>query len=651
MNFRNRWIVLGSVALLIVSIEGCSSDDSTSEKTRSIQSTLTKESAEAALRAAAGCSDCSVLGYADISLPLTQRHIIHGKVLTKDKNIELIALDENSRTVDIDALVSAESGAIFARQGHLRDELYALSQSNTTETIPIWILSDYHDTSPRREDLIADPKLEDADATARAMALRSAAAPIVAWLEAHQYKIGDRGDRTPIITADVPASALTILGKLPGIAVVGLREAPRPNSLAWFDTVNAGSVQSTIPSTSTPFCMKELYQPDSYANLIVPSANIAAPTGTSGEHATWTTELIASTGPYRMAPSAPTYIANMTGSGGINLDEWCWSRARNLNFSYGSSSGVPGDLSAQDIRFDYYTKHSPYPLITVTAGNDGDFAGYDTVVNRGYNVLIVGASDDKGTTNPSDDTIAGFSSWRNPPSLHKDREAPAIVAPGVSISSASYTKSGTSASAPIALGAGLMAFQQDSRYSSWPEMARATYIAASYRPVDGTVVHLSSGASGPDLKQGAGMLDAQRLTGIAEASNWVAPGSPMKLFGHFAKTYVFASDFDTNGLSYDTFTIGGFVGMKMSVAIAWDGTAVGCDPTDPTTCGGVKLDADLDLHIYDPYGNLICSSASFDSSWEMCNFPLTYTNYTAQIRRSTTTSTSTYLGIAWSVHN
>lgn len=95
-------------------------------------------------------------------------------------------------------------------------------------------------------------------------------------------------------------------------------------------------------------------------------------------------------------------------------------------------------------------------VVVVAAGNSGPLPGTILSPGTNENVITVGAVDDKRTIDPSDDTIADFSS--RGPTL-EGIEKPDLVAPGVSINSLSNTKldsylplSGTSMATPLVSG-------------------------------------------------------------------------------------------------------------------------------------------------------------------------------------------------------
>lgn len=598
------------------------------------------------VRTLSGCDGCAILARATVSFPITGRSCTTAKLLTQDGRARAAAFGPDRQPCDAAALGAAEGAAKISRQGKLRDDAYAASQSNAQDSVPVWIWADIREDPPRKELLLADSAARDSYEVSARHAVVTVTSKIVAWLDARGYATYERGEHSPAITADVPAGVLTLLGQIDGVAAVGIRQPDHELATTWLSAANLDQAQGFVPSTARPFCNSEGEQPDSYANLNVTA--IASPTAGPSWHQTWTTELVSSTNGFRAAPGATTYIADWANfpGGGAAVFGWCFQRATALNFSHSFNDGSPHDLTATDMTFDYYVKHSPYPLIAASAGNSGHIAGYDTVQNAGFNYLVVGAFDDRGTANKSDDGMASFSSWRNPTSTHGDRELPYFVTPGVDVASTSYVASGTSASAPIALGAALLAQTQDSWYSYWPEMMRASMIAASYRSVDVTqLVRLPA----VDSKQETGALDARELVRIANAAYRFAPGSAPSAVGHYAKTYYFSTDFDSNGLSYDVYNIALVAGMKFAVAIAFDSHADGCG-TSGTNCAGDVLDGDLDVTVFTPSGDTLCSSSSFDNSWEYCAGQATTTGtYTLRLKRYTTSNSSTYVGIAW--HN
>ena len=89
---------------------------------------------------------------------------------------------------------------------------------------------------------------------------------------------------------------------------------------------------------------------------------------------------------------------------------------------------------------------------------------------------------------------------------------------------------------------------------------------------------------------------------------------------------------------------------RLRVVVAWDATAQACD-NNGGDCLNDVLDADIDLRISKSVGSswqVACSSASYDSSWELCDIPVNSGDvYKVELLKYTTNSAGTYLGIAW----
>jgi len=181
-----------------------------------------------------------------------------------------------------------------------------------------------------------------------------------------------------------------------------------------------------------------------------------------------------------------------------------------MAFSDPNFSGDEPWESESDWYTDFLTtKVAPFPLYIMSAGNsaaDPNDIPTPWVQNRGFNSLVVGASDDKGTSGIYDDSIAWFSSWVNPPRSHGDYELPHMAAPGVGIASANMTYlpdilretkdaagdccpsnlDGTSFSAPQVTGVADLVFNTDpGSFFGFPEMLKAVLMASTSVNVDG----------------------------------------------------------------------------------------------------------------------------------------------------------------------
>ncbi len=170
-----------------------------------------------------------------------------------------------------------------------------------------------------------------------------------------------------------------------------------------------------------------------------------------------------------------------------------------VNLSLGTPSNINPDKDPMVRAVERCVQEG---LIVVTAaGNSGP--GSRTILSPGVSreVITVGAVDDKRTIDPSDDTIANFSS-RGP--TVEGIQKPDLVAPGVSINSLSNTElnsysalSGTSMATPLISGSLALLFNIHGDFT--PEEYKEKLLDAC--------IPLSDSKEG----QGAGMLDLRNL--------------------------------------------------------------------------------------------------------------------------------------------
>lgn len=178
-----------------------------------------------------------------------------------------------------------------------------------------------------------------------------------------------------------------------------------------------------------------------------------------------------------------------------------------LNLSLGTPANVPSDKDPLCKAVDAATKAGL--IVIVAAGNSGPKEG--TILSPGIskNVITVGAVDDKRTIDPSDDTIAPFSS-RGP--TIEGLMKPDIVAPGVNIRSLSNTSldgylslSGTSMATPLVSGSVALLLNK--------------YGNLSLEEVRKKLVSSCIDLKDSKEKQGAGMLNLKLLFDDKNQSN------------------------------------------------------------------------------------------------------------------------------------
>lgn len=140
-------------------------------------------------------------------------------------------------------------------------------------------------------------------------------------------------------------------------------------------------------------------------------------------------------------------------------------------------------------------------VVVAAAGNNGPNA--ESILSPGISseVITVGAVDDKRTIDPTDDTIATFSS--RGPTLDGELK-PDLVAPGVNIQSLSNSKldsysslSGTSMATPLVTGSVVLLFDK--------------YGNLSQKEVKRKLIHSCIDLKDKETSQGAGVLSLEKL--------------------------------------------------------------------------------------------------------------------------------------------
>ncbi len=263
-----------------------------------------------------------------------------------------------------------------------------------------------------------------------------------------------------------------------------------------------------------------------------------------------------------------------------------------LNCSWGHSS----PLGQPDSNERYWDTLVALHRATVcfAAGNEGREHGYIGHPAMAYNVVSVGAYNDQNTATWSDDTIASFSSYRDPWSANDDREKPEVTAPGVSINSTSVRSpwvkdcgSGTSYAAPMTTGAAALMIQANPELRAWPEAVKAILMATAWNNIEGDW-WLSD-------KDGAGGIDIEAACEVARQYLWRA-------------AEVKRTDFDANGDKR--------ISIELPVADYARAVIVWC--VDPNYANyPSRPQADFDLYYLDAQGNTIDQSESGDNNYEL----------------------------------
>lgn len=338
---------------------------------------------------------------------------------------------------------------------------------------------------------------------------------------------------------------------------------------------------------------------------------------------------------------APNWPGSVSQQNGIAALEWAidsqYAPIVNTSFYWEEDN----QINWIDRAFDYWAR-ARFALITVAAGNL--YGGNVVSPAKGWNVLAVGAYDDKNTSWWGDDEIADFSSRLNPASAHGDREKPEVVAPGKNIRAVSMrniivTDSGTSFAAPQVAGLGALLIHRNSSLSSWPEASRAIIMASATHNITGT----TNIPQGQDLYDGAGAINALFADDAAQNRNY-SPSDPCIGSCWWG---AFTSSLAQGDYMYRYFRA--TAGERIRVAISWWSNA----DSPGNNYSFDRLDTDLDLGVQccDGTYNWVTGawSASWDNNYELLDFNATQTGlYRIAVHKTQVynNETTNYVGIA-----
>ncbi len=546
---------------------------------------------------------------------------------------------------DIVGLVQADRDSFVQRYGNLEpalfDTLSALPQDQQLR-IGVWLR-----TQPRRAQ--ATDRVREGDDmdrmragrrrllqvshdTTRALVQRFDSALAGIGIQA-QY----RSSTAPLVFLTADAQAIRSTAQLAEVEFIYLARVgedlnntaiPSVSGSAWatggFD--GAGVRVAIIEDDGIDFSNPNL-APAFAGRFQADNSNLGHPTQTAGVAASRHDV-------YRgMAPTSLLLSANAgtyAAADIIAATDWALDSANAdvLNCSFGYPVGNANhDLIA---RYFDHVVWNEWRSVTPAAGNSGTTLGAPGVA---YNVLSIGGIDDTDTPWHGDDGIYGNTSWQDPPSTHSDREKPEVSAVAMRIlttEDSTYGRwitspgagyNGTSYAAPAVAGAIARLIDRKGFLFTWPEEVKAIVMASAVRNVFDATVDTDNPTV--DVKEGVGTIVvplAEKIVGM----NW-----------HLG-TYLTSSSFPYNHFFYAE------EGDTVRLVIAWDAH------TD-VSYSTVSLEADLDLHVYDPGGNRIAYSISWDNPYEIVEFAAPSTgNYRAWVRDWRFDGTYEWLGLAWS---
>jgi hypothetical protein len=572
-----------------------------------------------------------------------------------------VAIDETGRAVDADDLLGQDDAARRERYGVLQPALYdLLDQLDPDRRVPVMlryaIEEDPVPIDKREIDVAASDDAAMTQLGQQAASLEAQVSERARQL--HREVMSDLetelSQQEPLTSGPFVRSVLSPEGirrlandeRLVFIGLDGEREIPDyPNIPDSLPTTRTEIVQSTgVRGAGVRIAVLESGCP----NVSVSCFNIGATqdlTQPANDHMTKSVGIIGNRysagscgGSWQgYAPDATVLLANDTSY----QDRYDWARGENVNvvtmsWHFGTEE-TNGNLHSRDVYFDYWVTRWPYPSVFTSAGNEADDA---FASGKGYNFMGVGNVLNDGDGDRCNDVISSTSSWKNPTSTHGDHEVPAVAAPGSRHELLGSSFGGTSCATPVTASISALLMSKNPSLTIWPEAIRAILLAtANYQRAD--AADYSRFADGKD---GAGLVNA--LYGM-----WTAGRRDSGTGAQFrAHDYGLATAGDFSGGYFGrTWTARTLTtSSRIRVALAWNSKTAASGGTPSSSV----LDADLDLHVFDPSGNLVAWGNSWDNSWEFLEFtPSMPGNYVIKVHGfSVPSDFSSWYGVAWTTH-
>lgn len=599
-----------------------------------------------------------------VSLPELDLRVRAYKVLTAggDEAVR-VAVDERGHRQDIEALFEKQRAVVRERYGSLQRALFdrlerIREDGDEDQDIQVCIKFAIDEPEP-----LDKARFEDGDPAKAVREAQLAERRVTAAAQEKfrtvlsRYGAQQRGEAEvsgPFVRTSLPSRTVRELGYDESVAFLGLDGEPEipdqhptiPESLP---TTHADWVHDQgFRGDGVRVCILEgggLTKAQSFFNVVA----IQNTSVSSSDHMTKSVAIIGNRydrvagtttgthGAWRgYAPDADVMVANVANY----QNRYEWARVNGVNIVSMSwhfpSERTNGSLHTRDVYFDYWSVRWPWPSVFTSAGNAADEDAY--AQGKGYNFFGVANVTNDGDGNRCNDVIASSSSWINPISPVGDRELPEIAAPGSRHSLLDNSFGGTSAATPVAAAITSLLMNRNPALRVWPEGIRAILLATSnHQGSDG-----ATWSTWSDGKDGTGMVNAQHALWTAgrrergQAAQFRAHDYGRIRHADFQGSFFHKS---WNAWTWTT-------NARIRVALTWNSKTAGSSPTSSV------LDADLDLWVYNPDGQLIASSSSWDGNYEFVEFAPTKPGaYSIRIRRYAMAGDfDSYYGIAWTTH-
>ena len=405
------------------------------------------------------------------------------------------------------------------------------------------------------------------------------------------------------ITLQLNATTLRRLVESKDETIAGIEITPKER-----DTINAAMADTNILNWALPFAATRgddigIYMTESGCAQESRFANYDRLSGSETNHSRNVGGIIKAASPdsflYCRGSAVLPQVSDLDGVGG-NPPIYVVNRSNGGNYSTNYNTT---DRSWDNFAYDYNL------AMHVSAGNEGNNDGFVISPAKGLNITTV------GNYNDANNTINSGSSFVDP---QTGNQKPEVSAPGTSITAGGFTMTGTSMSSPhaAAFTADMMSRSTYLKYR--PYLAKAKLIAGATDPIAGGYNAVGEG--------GIDFLSAQ----WSGYWSWWSGGN---------NSWNYFDNLDGNNDGYVTRRVYISSGWdNVRVALAWmnRGTYTYNHRNDAHPIG-----QDLDLRVYDPNGNWVGSSASWDDPFEVVDFtPNVSGYYTFKIKRYANRDTS-----------
>ncbi len=417
-----------------------------------------------------------------------------------------------------------------------------------------------------------------------------------------------RSGRSSVVLSLTPAQVRQLAaGNDPMVAGIGLAEVSQDDDLN--SAMAATSISTAaLPNSATRGKGVGIFQTESGCPSPSKISNYSRLSGSESDHSRNVASIVRAVSPesylYCRAPETLPYSSDLDGVDGHPA----------IRIITRSSSGNDTTTyNSTDRDWDNYAYDHDIAIFN-SGGNTGEETGNVRSPGKALNLITVGNYDDNGMK------MRASSPWRDP---ETGNEKPELTAPGSHINAGGVTMSGTSQATPHAAAFAADMMSDLTVLMDRPYLLKARMLAGATDVIQGNSDQL-----------GVGGIDFQSAHYDGYWAYWAGAN------GDFTKYD--AADGKADGFIDRKITITS-EWKKVRVAIAWmnRGSYTYAHADDSHAIG-----MDLDLKVYDPNGNYVGGSTSYDNPFEVVSFsPTVYGTYTVRISRPHNADTQSDLRI------